>query len=191
MQRIAFAVAVLTVGLWAATAEAALVTSFSRTTNDGVYTINAGQAAFLGVAGADRVGFFRVRNNSMGTTYGADDTFNQTSILNTTNDDSKILGLFNGRGDVSRITYTGASFAPLGTTTLLASLDVFEGVLFAFSSLAGNIVFTGSTTFNGSQTRGNADFIAPIPAAAWLFGSALLGLGAYARRRRRREALAD
>lgn len=165
-------------------AEASLVTQFNKTTNDGVYTLSAADAIALGVPSADRVGFFRVREGN-GTTFEVGDTFNAASIMNSiTSNAGAVLGLFNGtNGDLG---YTGGTFAPLGTTVLGAADSYYEGVMFAFANSSGNIVFRGSSTFNGGQTRGDFPYsLTPVPEATSLcvWGGMILVGGLVARRR--------
>lgn len=159
------------------TACGAYIPSFAKTTNDGVFTITPGQASFLGVPTADRVGFFRVREAG-GTILNPGDFFDPNSILNSTNNDSKILGIFNGEN--AGLTYTGDFYEPLGITTIGASDSYFRGVMFAFESSAGNIVFGGTSTFNGGQTQGS--IVIPEPASCALL--CISALGVFGLRRR-------
>ncbi len=169
-----------------APASAAFISSFSRTTNDGVFTLSAAQASYLGVPTADRLGFVRIRSGGTpSVSWSAGDTFDATSIMAfVTSNAANILGLFNGVGDPALIAYTGSAFDPLGTTTLLTSGDVSRGVAFAFSSTGGNVVFKGTTTFSGAQTQGPSMSPVPLPGTVWLFGTAIAGLGVFGWRRR-------
>lgn len=165
-------------------ASAAYIPVFNKTTNDGVFTLSAAQAAYLGTPTADRLGFFRVRQGS-GTVLNAGDTFDAASITaSIAGGAGNVLGIFNGIGPASNITYGGPSYDPLGLTTLVTGNDVYRGVAFAFSSLGGNIVFKGTSTFNGGQTQGPSPSPVPIPGAIWLFGAALAGLGVFGWKRR-------
>jgi hypothetical protein len=183
-----FASAVLALSMLAASANAAVISQFSRTTNDGVFTLSAAQAAFLGVPTADRLGFFRVRSGgSPNVSWSAGDTFDATSVMNSVQSNgAAILGIFNGAN--AGLVYTGSAWSALGTTTFVSDSasngSLFRAVAFAFNSASGNIVFRGSTTFNGDQTRGASPSPIPVPAALPLMLLALGGLGLVARRRR-------
>ena len=54
-----------------------------------------------------------------------------------------------------------------------------------FAELSGMTLFVGEIT---EPDGGGGEGFVPIPAAAWLFGSALLGFVGYARRRRGSDA---
>lgn len=180
-----FAVVALVLGV-TSTASAVLVPQFNKTTNDGVFTITPSQATFLGVPTADRVGFFRVREGS-GTTFNAGDTFDQTSIFNSvTSNAGSILGLYNGTN--TDLLYSGSSFDALGTTTIPTpdTNSYFRGVMFAFNSSAGNIVFRGTSTFNGGQaSEGFAAIPNAVPEASAILTWSVLGLAVSSMRRRR------
>jgi hypothetical protein len=150
--------------LGATAAQALPITQFQRFTNDGVHTLNAAQAAWLGAPTADRIAFLRLRNGG-GLAYAAGDTFDAATLLGSTANDDKLLGLLNGLGDPTLIAYSGSPYAVLGTTTMLSASDVYAAVAFVFRSDAGSIVFTGrnSATFDGGQTRG--DYTALVPPA--------------------------
>ena len=88
----------LAMGLGAVAADAATIAGFGRTTNDGVFTLSAGQAAFLGTPDADRIGFFRVRSGgNPNVSWDAGDDFTADAFFATvTSNASAILGVFNG-----------------------------------------------------------------------------------------------
>lgn len=194
MKRMAFGIMAL--GLLAAplTASAAYISSFGRTTNDGVFTLTSAQAAFLGTPTADRIGFFRVRAfGSPSVTWSAGDYFDSASVLATvTSNGGAILGLFNGLGD-GQLTYaSGGLYSPFTSATFNSANTVdgelFRAIAFTFNSASGNIVFRGSATFNPALTSGVSDVPTappvPLPAAAWLLLSGLAGLGVLGRRRK-------
>jgi len=166
----------------ATSANAAYLSSFSDSTNDGVFTLTTQQATQLGNASADRIGILRIADGLAG------DTFDQNTILNSTLDDAAILGILNG--SASSLSYTGVEFDELGTTTLLADFtiptrfDFVPGVYFLFNSASGNIVFNGTSTFNPADNRGAFELApVPLPAAAWMLIAGLGGLFAFGRRR--------
>lgn len=166
-------------------ASAATIPQFNRTTNDGVYDLSAAQASALGYAGAEYIGFFRVREGN-GTTFNAGDTFDaSTMFASVTSGAGSILAFLNGRNP--DLSYTGAAFDDLGTTTVGALNSYTEGVAFLFSG-TGNIVFRGSSTFNAGQSRGAITGIdvapIPLPAGLVLLLSGLVGLGLFARKQR-------
>ncbi|NMH61404.1 PEP-CTERM sorting domain-containing protein [Alteromonas ponticola] len=162
-------------------ANAALITSVNKTTNDGVYTLSTEQADQLGVSGADRIAFLRLREGN-GVNWNVGDYFNVSTILNSTNNDSKIMGIFNGWN--VDLTYVGDDFDTFTTATIDTDLSGFvEGIAFAFSSTSGNIVFNGTSTFNGGQTRGDADFLtASVPEPGTILTLSLGLFGLMARR---------
>ena len=150
----------IVIGLTFATAsasQAALISQFNRATNDGVFSLTSGQAAYLGTPTATKIGLLRIRSGN-GVSWSVGDTFNAASVLNSiTSGVGNVLGVFNGPIDADFngsidpnglfLTYTGGLWDPLGTTT-------FE------------------------QTKGPADIPAvPLPAAAWFLLTALGGLG--------------
>jgi hypothetical protein len=109
-------------------------------------------------------------------------------MLNSTNDDAKILAFLNGIN--ADLTYTGNAYNDLGTTTLGAADAYFRGVAFLFESGVGNIVFGsgGTSTFAEGQSRGFAPLTlvpVPVPPAVALGALALGGLAVYGRRQRR------
>ena len=174
-------------GMIAATSvSAATVTQFDKTTNDGVFSLSQAQADFLGFSDAKYIGFVRVRNNSAGTTFGAGDTFDATTMGNTvTSGGGSILAFLNGNN--ADLTYTGGYLDPLGLTTLGPQNSYFRGVAFLFGEGVGNIVFLGSSTFNQDRNNGEFDLevsAVPLPAAAWMLIAGLGGLVAVSRRRK-------
>jgi hypothetical protein len=189
LHRLAAAAVVAAVAFGGSAASAATyISSFSRTTNDGVFELSQAQAGFLGVPTADRIGYFRVRSGgSPVIAWSAGDTFDGASVLaSVTSNAGAILGLFNGENE--KLGYSGDAWKPLGTTTLLEDSDLggslFRAVAFAFSSGSGNIVFRGSTTFNGAQSQGASLAPVPVPAALPLLLGGLAVMGVVARRRR-------
>lgn len=176
-----------TLALFAGGASGATISMFNKTTNDGVYTLEAGQVLALGYdpAQVDRIGFLRIREGN-GTTFNDGDTFDQNSVYSSvTSNSGSIVALLNGTS--AELSYTGNTFDVLGTTTVGTSNSYYAGVAFLFHSSSGNIVFKGTSTFNGGQTRGVYPNISavPIPAAVWLFGSALIGMAGVGYRRKR------
>jgi hypothetical protein len=168
-------------------AQAATITQFGRTTNDGVWSLSAAQATALGVSGATKMGAFRVRSGN-GVTWAMGDTFG-VSALNASiiSGAGNVYGYFNGFGD-DLLDYTGGFLAPLGVTTFLASSstdgDLYRGVFFAFT---GNVVFRGTSSFNPVNQGAFPYEIAPIPVPAAL-PLLLAGLGGLALMARRRKA---
>lgn len=180
----------LSLMFFAGTSTAAYISQFNKTTNDGVFTLSADQVSFLGYdpSAVDRIGFFRVREGN-GTVFNNGDTFDVTTMQNSViGGANNIVAFLNGTN--ADLTYTGNAFEALGTTTVGAADSYFRGVAFLFHSSSGDIVFRGTSTFNGGQTRGAYEGISavPLPAAAWLFGSAMLGMVGLGYRRRDRKA---
>jgi len=165
---------------------AAPITSFSSITNAGVFTLSAEQSGLLGEPTADRIGLLRITEGSTGDTFDSDSIF-----ASVTSNSGAIIGLLNG--SAVGLSYTGNTFDSLGETTLLQDFTITDrfdfdpGIYMLFNSDSGNIVFAGSSTFNGGQTRGDFEGLAPIPlpAAGWLLLTAFGGLGLAARRRRK------
>ncbi|WP_209424876.1 VPLPA-CTERM sorting domain-containing protein [Pararhodobacter sp. SW119] len=165
------------------------IAQFATVTNAGVFTLTAEQANLLGAPTADRIGQIRIRSGAAGDTFDADSIF-----ASVTSNGGAILGLRNG--SASALSYSGDEFEALGLTTLLQDFnnddrfDFDPGVYLLFNSSSSNIVFAGSATFGGSQTRGEFTALAPIPlpAAGWLLLAAFGGLGVAARRKARANA---
>ena len=82
----------------------------------------------------------------------------------------------------------GLSFTITGFTLDLQTENALNWTATGFWSLAGFddtagiFVFTGDS-LNDVFTYSTAGSVVPVPAAVWLFGSALLGLGAMRRRK--------
>ena len=76
-----FILTLAAVATMAVPASAAVIDRFNKTTNDGVFDLSDAQAAALGFADADYIGFFRVREGS-GTSFEAGDTFDATTLRN-------------------------------------------------------------------------------------------------------------
>lgn len=170
----------------ASQAQAVPLTQINKFTNDGVYSLSQTQADQLGYSDADFIAFLRPRSGR-GVTLATGDTFDATTLFNSTKNDSKIIAFLNGEN--TGLSYTGDAFDPLGTTTILNNSGSFyEGTAFLFESGVGNIVFNGSATFNEGQSRGAFDReigAVPVPAALPLLaaGVAALGFAGYRRRR--------
>jgi hypothetical protein len=191
-----FAAAFVTIGLIASSASAATVASFSRTNNDGVFSITASQAAQLGVDGATKVGLFRVRAGN-GVSWNAGDDFNAQTVLNTRIGGSgTIFGVLNGPvdqnfdGEVDPnglfLTYDGGLFETLGTTIFTndsaTTGSIFRAVAIAFD---GALTFAGSSQFD--EVNCGALVLpepVPLPAAAWLLLAGVGGLAVAGRKRR-------
>jgi len=184
-------------GGMAGSAAAATITSLTKFTNDGVYSITADTADLLGVAGATHLGFLRIHDGATG------DSFNARAILGATPHGHKLAGVLNGLND--GLDYAGIALDQLGSTTLLNdSRNFYQGVVLAFDGTRGAVVVKGSrgtATFNAKQARGAAEgyFQAaidaqrsratktnpvPLPAMLPALIGALTGLGLVARRRR-------
>jgi hypothetical protein len=116
-----------------------------------------------------------------GVTWNVGDTFDRSTIFNSTGNDAAIMDIFNGVN--ADLAYLGGDFASFSSATInVDSSGFYEGVAFAFNSASGNITFNGVSTFNGGQTRGAADFIVvPVrdvaePSALLLLMGGLFGL---------------
>lgn len=180
-------------------ADAATVTRFERSTNDGVFSLTEAQAAALGAPDAAAIGLLRVRSGR-GVSWNAGDDFDATTILNTiTRGGGNVDGIFNGPvdqnfdGDVDPnglfLTYSGDTFDPLGRTVFTNASattgSIFRAVAFAFS---GQVVFRGNSTFTASAALGPADFLevntVPLPAGLPLMLTGLAALALIVERRR-------
>jgi hypothetical protein len=77
-----------------------------------------------------------------------------------------------------------ADWTNFGLVNLIAGSDVSGGVTVEFTAICGGAIgcFSNMAIDNVSVTADLAPV--PVPAAAWLFGSALLGLGGLARKKR-------
>ncbi len=170
----------------AGAAGAAHIGAFYKTTNDGVYDLSSAEALALGYAGAKYIGYFRVREGN-GVTFGMGDSFDTHTILNSTQDDSKIIALLNGTN--AGLGYAGGILQALGKTTIASDASSFyEGVAFLFSTTS-NIVFSGTSTFNASQSRGALPYdvapaSVPLPAALPMLAAAIGAIGLASRRRK-------
>lgn len=124
----------------------------------------------------------------------------QTTLTNTTTvSESHILGSY------SAGTFTAATSGSTSTITSCANngglLNGCSSIVLntpgSFDSVSGTVTVSGgSTNLASSQTNSGATTSAtytltptvPLPAAAWLFGSGIMGLAGAARRRRNAQA---
>ena len=180
---------------------ASVLQQLNKSTNDGVYSLTAEQAAALGYVDAGFIAFYRVREGN-GTTFSFGDAFDETTLRNSVKSNGGgILAFLNGRA--SGLDYQGAAFEKLGRTVIASDASSFyEGVAFLFGAGAGAITFNksgGTTTFSASQSRGGfvmpvverrpaAEVVpvaaVPVPAAFGLLAAGLGLLGAAGLRRR-------
>lgn len=174
-------------------AQAATISSFNRTTNDGVWSLTAAQANALGVSGATKIGAFRVRSGgSPSVTWQAGDSFNAATLTaSITSGSGNVFGFFNGEATTA-LDYTGGFLASLGVTRFLfpsgANASYFRSVYFAFND---TVVFGGSSTFSVVNRGAFPHTITPVPVpAAMPLMLAGMGLFAAAALRRKRATAA-
>lgn len=138
-------------------ANAALITSVNKFVNDGVFLITPGQAAYLGVDGADALGYLRLRQGS-GISWGAGDVINRDTIFNSTSQDSLIVDILNGVdtlpwNNVSVLNYeTGGIFDKFTSAEILVSTDFWRGIIIAFDS--NNSITFRNATLSSARNRG-------------------------------------
>lgn len=194
-------------------ANAAYISSFNNTTNDGTRFLTPSDAAALGLSSNyNSLGLFRVRNSCFPSACAIGDTFDAATILASLtggNPASLVASsIFSGYSPNSNINYGAAPFQTLGTATLLAipsgggwisGLDV----AFAWDGTQGNVVFKGTSTFVAcatlnTGTTGNCRSVStlqgfpaasvPEPSTVALIGMALLSMFGFGLMRRRAEA---
>jgi len=190
-RRIAAIILAASSAIAALPASAATITSFQRTTNDGVFALTAAQAAQFGVPDTAYVGFLRPRSPNNANPLSAGDTFDGAAILATCRGGcDRILSVHNG--DSTQLGYSGTFMDLLGETSVTETTHgIYRGVAILFSAGNGAITFAGGASFAAGQSRGVFDYAAPAPAVVPLpAGLPLLlaGLGALAVLRRRRAA---
>ena len=89
----------------------------------------------------------------------------------------------------------GSSFGPTGASVIIpaANTDLFYGQILDqadFSSIVGKLDFNLNNSGDGVWLPGSADIYmgdvsaVPVPAAVWLFGSGLIGLIGFAKRKK-------
>jgi len=146
--------------LTATTTPAATLDRFDKTTNDGVFTLTPEQAALLGAPEADRIAFFRVREGRT-VRFRAGDVFDAGTLgASVRRGRENIIAFVNGEADGLR--YEGQPYERLGRVVIDSDANSFSrGVAFLFRAEDGPIVFDGSATFSGDQTRGA--FALPAP----------------------------
>lgn len=136
---------------------AALITSVNKFTNDNVYLITPGQAAYLGVEGADALGFLRLRQGS-GISWNVGDIINRDTIFNSTTQDTLIVDILNG---VSTLPWnnlnvlsfeSGDIFEKFTSAEVLASADFWRGFVIAFNS--NNTITFKNATISAGVNRG-------------------------------------
>ena len=171
-------------------ADAASISMFTNTGNNGVYSLNDWQRSYFGTPNADYIAFVRIRAPA-NTNFARGDTFDATAAANSVvSNGAAILGYVNGLH--RRLNYTGNAYDPLGVTTITRNRANFrQAFAFLFSANAGTITLQGNTRFRAAQSRGLLNFQpppVPLPAALPLLGCALgaLGAGAAWRRKARR-----
>jgi hypothetical protein len=175
----------------AGTASAATVATYNASSATTISGIASGSGTATGTASLDDSGVLTLLLN--GTTV-------VTGFTNTTNGSTTT---FNG-------SYSAGTFTPTGGSMLVTSCvdngGAVNGCTFAGTGTVTNFITTsgsvnlssGSINITATATGANvattytlSDGVAavPVPAAAWLFGSGLLGLAGTARRRRNSEAV--
>jgi len=77
--------------------------------------------------------------------------------------------------------YTGSSLLVMDWDSAIESGDSFKNIIFGFWGVCDNAICNSAGSF-GDIAEGDISAV-PLPAAAWLFGSALLGLGVIKRRK--------
>ena len=99
---------------------------------------------------------------------------------------NEFSGLTNGAEDISdtgRTEFTITNLDTFQTTTAAQVADIFSGIQGNGKLKAVYQTFAGDLIIQSATLSVNTSVV-PVPAAAWLMGSALLGLAASARRRR-------
>jgi hypothetical protein len=176
----------LTLSIGAATSQAATIYSGSLKGNvanssDGT-SIGALKIGDIGGSGTGDGLFTEALSTSVvGTTftYNTGVEFDMAVDLLTNGFDDGVFGyvaLGGGGGDFestffSSVSLNGIDLAGFSIDSLQWTIDSFE-----YNSGLGNVTLRSSLTVNGQS-------VVPIPAAAWLFGSALLGLGVVKRKK--------
>ena len=109
-------------------------------------------------------------------------------VINILEWDTNQDGVDDGLGTVSNIWFNNTSSADRTGDLLFASVEftaIGLGVSgIALSESAGNPFASGGALYNPlTFDQSGQVTVVPLPAAAWLFGSALLGLGALKRKK--------
>jgi hypothetical protein len=193
-------------------ANAAYISKFTNTTNDGTRFLTPSDAAALGLSSNyNTLGLFRVQNFCFPSACAIGDTFDAATILasitGSTPASLVASSIFSGYSPNSNINYGAAPFQTLGIATLLAIPPGGGGwisgldVAFAWDGTQGNVVFLGTDTFSPCttlSTTGNCRPVStlqgfpgasvPEPSTIALIAMALLSLFSFGLMRRRAEA---
>ena len=195
-------------------ANAAYISSFNNTTNDGVRFLTPSDAAALGLSSNyNSLGLFRVKNSCFPSACAIGDTFDAATILASlqgANPASLVASsIFSGYSPNSNINYGAAPFQLLGTASLLAIPPGGGGwisgldVAFAWDGTQGNVLFKGTSTFaacltlntgtsgncrSASALQGFPSASVPEPSTIALIAMALLSMFGFGMMRRRAEA---
>lgn len=173
----------LTLSIGAATSHAAVIYSGSLKDNATVNGTSNGALLIRDIGGSgtgDGLFTEALSASVVGTTftYSTGVEFDKAVDLLTNGLDDAVYGLAGsgGGGDLestifSSVSQNGIDLAGFSIDSLQWTIDSFE-----FSSGINQFILKSSLTVNGQS-------VVPIPAAAWLFGSALIGLAGIKRKK--------
>lgn len=142
--------------------EAKAIEVFETGSNDGVYSLSAKQAAYLGAENAVSIGFFGISlNRDMQKDLSGGAYFDANTFLKSVKEkkgSAQIYAVLNGNN--AKLGYTGSFLGPLGTTTLTGiTSDYSNSIAVLFGP--GKLSLEGGVTFDSQRSKGAYDLVVP------------------------------
>jgi hypothetical protein len=146
---------------------------------DGSMPAAYANASYTAVSGGSATYTFTALSNKLEILWGSPDTYNTVTFYDGTNGTGNIVGSFTGASLVGDAAHPFPVNLGFGHDFVTFTSSGFLSVVLSSPSPA--FEFSNLLAFNGD----NETPVVPLPPAAILFGTALVGLGLLGRRRRK------